>query len=544
MENRALLAFILSLLIFIGWGYFLSVVQPPPKERIKPPARESQISGETAQPSASPEPQAALTAPGAASTMETAPPAPRFAGTEKKIKVTTGLATFVVSNQGATIEDILLKKYPEKNGEATNLVHKVKGAKAPLTLEASVPEVSEILREAYYEASADSLDLSESNPSAKLTLRLKHESGLEAFREFTFHYNQYIVDVRTEVNAPAFAGQNVRYMSLWGPGLGGETDGSQMFIHTGPTVFVNNDRLEIKEDDVVDVVRHQGDLEWVAFQNKYFAAALVPGQGVKAGAVKKENGSLYVGMEFESVQSSASASFSLYAGTKELLVLESMGHKLVRLIDYGWLGNKFAFLVKPLLRVLQYFYDKTANYGWSIIVLTFIIKLVFFPLTHKSFKSMKGMQKIQPYVKVIQERNKNDRQKMNEELIELYKKHRVNPLGGCLPMLLQIPVFISLYHALFFSIELRGAPFLWWIKDLSSSDPYYITPILMGATMFLQQKMTPSVGDPVQQKIMLFLPVVFTFMFISFPAGLVIYWTVNNILTIAQQYYIYKLTKD
>ena len=157
---------------------------------------------------------------------------------------------------------------------------------------------------------------------------------------------------------------------------------------------------------------------------------------------------------------------------------------------------------------------------------------------------MKGLQKIQPYVKVIQERNKDNRQKMNEEMIELYKKHKVNPLGGCLPMLLQIPVFISLYHALFFSIELRGAPFMLWIKDLSVQDPYYVTPVLMGVTMFLQQKMTPSVGDPVQQKIMLMLPIVFTFLFVTFPAGLVIYWTINNLLTITQQYYIYKVAKD
>lgn len=157
---------------------------------------------------------------------------------------------------------------------------------------------------------------------------------------------------------------------------------------------------------------------------------------------------------------------------------------------------------------------------------------------------MKGMQKVQPYVKIIQERNKGDRSKMNEELMDLYKTHRVNPLGGCLPMLLQIPVFIALYHALFFSIELRGAPFMLWITDLSLQDPYYVTPVLMGATMFLQQKLTPTVADPMQQKIFLMMPIIFTFLFITFPSGLVIYWTTNNILTIAQQYYIYHIAKD
>ena len=208
------------------------------------------------------------------------------------------------------------------------------------------------------------------------------------------------------------------------------------------------------------------------------------------------------------------------------------------------MGNKFAFLVKPLLYSLQYFYDKVNNYGWAIIIITIIIKILFFPLTHKSFKSMKGLQKVQPYVKIIQERNKDARTKMNEEMLELYKKHKVNPLGGCFPMLLQIPVFIALYHALFFSIELRGAPFIGWIHDLSIADPYYVTPVLMGASMFLQQKLSPAVADPMQQKIMMMLPIVFTFLFMSFPAGLVIYWTVNNVLTIAQQYYIYKIAKD
>jgi YidC/Oxa1 family membrane protein insertase len=157
---------------------------------------------------------------------------------------------------------------------------------------------------------------------------------------------------------------------------------------------------------------------------------------------------------------------------------------------------------------------------------------------------MKGMQKIAPYIKVIQERHKGDRQKINEEMIGLYKKYKVNPLGGCLPMILQIPVFISLYHALFFSIELRGAPFMLWIQDLSAQDPYYVTPVLMGATMFLQQRLTPSTADPVQQKIFMFMPIIFTFLFITFPAGLVLYWTVNNLLTIAQQYYIYHIAKD
>ncbi|OGW29162.1 MAG: hypothetical protein A3K09_04985 [Nitrospinae bacterium RIFCSPLOWO2_12_FULL_47_7] len=541
MEKRALIAFILSLVVFLGWGYVLKLVEGPQSQRVE----EQVIQALKLAPSV----QEAPTKPSPALQPSDQPTSPvagtEFVGTETRVKVTTGLATYMISNKGGAITDILLQKYNGPKGDPTNLVHTVEGAKLPLTIEASDPAVSRIIQEAYYETSANSLDLTESNPTGKLTLHLKQESGFEVVRDYTFHYNQYLVDIETRLVGKPFAGRELQYMVLWGPGLGGETvSNSQMFIHTGPTTFINNERVETKAEDVSGILRQQGTLEWTALQNKYFSAVLIPGRGVKNAVVTKSDSNVYVGLDFVAVQSSASAAFSLYAGTKELQILENTGHKLVRLMDYGWLGNKFAFLVKPLLRVLRYFYSLTQNYGWSIIILTCIIKIMFFPLTHKSFKSMKGMQKIQPYVKVIQERNKNDRNKMNEELIDLYKKHRVNPLGGCLPMLLQIPVFIALYHVLFFSIELRGAPFLWWIKDLSESDPYYISPILMGATMFLQQKITPSVGDPIQQKVMMFLPVIFTFMFVSFPAGLVIYWTINNILTISQQYYIYKFTKD
>ena len=197
-----------------------------------------------------------------------------------------------------------------------------------------------------------------------------------------------------------------------------------------------------------------------------------------------------------------------------------------------------------IARVLAWLYDFSGSYAISIALLTLLIMLVLTPLTLKGTRSMMRIQVLQPELKRIQTKHKGDRQKMNEEMIELYKKHKVNPLGGCLPMLLQIPVFIGLYHALFFSIELRGAPFVGWIDDLSVADPYYVWPVVMGATMFLQQKLNPSIGDPTQQKIMMMLPIVFTFLFMSFPSGLVLYWTINNLLTIAQQAYIYKFSKD
>ena len=470
---------------------------------------------------------------------------PEFPGEETTIKISTGLATYIFTNKGAMIKNILLTQHKTAEGEPIDLVEQKDNSIFPLALESNNSQITNILQNAYYQPSTMSLELSEFQPTGKLKMQLTHSSGLEVMREFNFRYNDFMIDVETQIKAPALASQNLTYNVLLGPGMGGKvTSQTDYIVFSGATTFVNNERLEAPPEDLVDEVVYRGDLAWTSFQNKYFGTALIPKEGIKSAVVKKYDENVYVGLKMESVQSSASSSHILYAGTKELQVLEKSGHKLVRLMDYGWFGNKFAFLVKPLLKVLQYFYNIFNNYGWAIIFVTIIIKIIFAPLTHKSFKSMKGMQKVQPYVKVIQERHKGDRQKMNEEMIELYKKHKVNPLGGCLPMLLQIPVFIGLYHALFFSIELRGAPFVGWIDDLSVADPYYVWPVLMGATMFLQQKLNPSIGDPTQQKIMMMLPIVFTFLFMSFPSGLVLYWTINNLLTIAQQAYIYKFSKD
>ena len=228
-----------------------------------------------------------------------------------------------------------------------------------------------------------------------------------------------------------------------------------------------------------------------------------------------------------------------YAGPKEERSLEKINNKLVASIDYGW----FHFISKPLLVIMNFFYKFTKNYGISIILLTILIKIIFFPLSHKSYKSMKEMQKLQPKMEELRKKFANDREAFNREMMLLYRRHGVNPVSGCLPILVQIPFFIALYQALMYAIELRHAPFFGWIKDLSSYDPYYITPILMGITMLIQQVITPSSGDPTQKKIMYILPVVFTFMFLNFPSGLVLYWLVNNIFSILQQVYTLKTQK-
>jgi YidC/Oxa1 family membrane protein insertase len=249
------------------------------------------------------------------------------------------------------------------------------------------------------------------------------------------------------------------------------------------------------------------------------------------------------------IQSGQQKSFKLrlYLGPKELSQLNAAGYDLARAADYGW----FDFLARPLLYVLKWFYKYTLNYGVAIILLTVVIKILFWPLTHKSYKSMQAMKKLQPKMAKLREKHKDNREKLNEEMMALYRAHKVNPLGGCLPMVLQIPVFFALYRMLYSSVDLLHQPFALWINDLTAPDrldigfqlPYLgaglpVLTLLMGASMFIQQKMTPTTGDPRQEKMMLMMPVVFTVFFINFPSGLVLYWLVNNVLSIVQQYLI------
>ncbi|HKI59577.1 MAG TPA: membrane protein insertase YidC, partial [Mariprofundaceae bacterium] len=211
--------------------------------------------------------------------------------------------------------------------------------------------------------------------------------------------------------------------------------------------------------------------------------------------------------------------------------MQELNVGLERSIDYGW----FAFISKPLHDGLSWFYKYVPNYGWCIILLLICIKIIFFYPTQKSYESMAAMRKLQPEQKRLQERYGDDRQQLGQEMMALYKKHKVNPLGGCLPILIQIPVFFALYKVLLMSIEMRQAPFIGWIEDLSVQDPYFVLPVLMGVSMFIQQRLNPQPPDPMQAKIMSFLPVLFTVMFLFFPAGLVLYWVVNNVLSIIQQ---------
>ena len=310
------------------------------------------------------------------------------------------------------------------------------------------------------------------------------------------------------------------------------------YTFDGPLAY-NGKKLKTQKAEKVEEPVQLENPMWVGYTSKYYLTAIT--SDFKKGEIVKKGDKLADIYGDEEMQVNPgdrqTAAFNIYSGPKEYDLLRSYKLKLEKSIDFGI----FSFLAIPMLKFLKIFYGYVHNYGVAIILLTIVVKLIAFPLTQKSMVSMKKMGNLAPKLAEIKEKYKADKEKMNQATMELYKKEGVNPFGGCLPMILQIPIFFALYKTLLLSIELQGAPFFGWITDLSLKDPYYITPIVMGVTMFLQQKMSPSTAqDPVQQKMFMLMPVVFTFMFLAFPAGLVVYWLTNNILSIGQQYYINK----
>ena len=287
----------------------------------------------------------------------------------------------------------------------------------------------------------------------------------------------------------------------------------------------------------------KGEIGWYAFEGEYFAALLIPPPSEKnlTLSVKgNEKNILQANVISSSIaippQQAVKIPYRIYIGPKEEGQLKELGVSAEKLVDFGW----FTVVAKPLLWVLRLTNNVTKNFGIDIIILSILIKIIFLPLTQISFKSMKEMQKVQPEMARLKETYKNDKARLQQEIMLLYKRRKINPMSGCLPMLIQIPVFIALYNALQFTIEMRHAPFFFWIKDLAAKDPIYITPLIMGATMVIQQKMTPTAADPAQAKLFMLMPIMFTFLFLSFPSGLVIYWLINNVLSITHQYYLNK----
>jgi YidC/Oxa1 family membrane protein insertase len=398
-----------------------------------------------------------------------------------------------------------------------------------------------------YTAAPGPRELSGDAGSFQISLDSPEKGGVKVTKTYTFTKGSYVIGVDTKVqNLGSTPVSPTLYMELVRDSEPVETP---RFSHTfiGPAVYSNEHHFQkISFSDIdknkADFV-NQADNGWVAMVQHYFATAWIPQQGVKRDIyVEKFDNSLYrVGVKqpLGTIAPGATDNVQarLFAGPEEERMLEGIAPGLELVKDYGWV----TIIAKPLFWLLEKIHGYVGNWGWAIVLLTLLIKAVFFPLSAASYKSMARMKEITPRMQALRERFKSDPQKMNAALMELYKTEKVNPFGGCLPVVIQIPVFISLYWVLLSSVEMRGAPWILWIHDLSQQDPFFILPVLMAVSMFLQTRLNPTPPDPVQAKMMMFMPIAFSVMFFFFPAGLVLYYVVNNVLSIAQQYYITRM---
>ena len=458
----------------------------------------------------------------------------------KDIRVETDLYRATFSTRGATLKRLVLKQYRENAaGKEITLIGEDAPDNYTLVTDARGIAVDPV---AVYSVNTDEITVSRGEKKELLFSWISPQ-GLMIRKSYTFQGDSYgIVLSQVLKNGSAARQEGTLTLLLNNPATP-RTDDTR-FEQMGAVTFAD---ATLKVDPVKSLEKgakqYDKGILWTGFDDKYFIGAVLATNNsiAQVSIAKNSSGREISTVSFTPVSlnsgQEANREAKLYFGPKDLDILKSQGNELERAIDLGW----FSALAKPMLHILKFLYRYVHNYGIAIIIVTVVLKVLFFPLTYKSYKSMKDMQKLQPKMAALKEKFKNDRDAMNRAVMELYKTHKVNPMGGCFPMLVQIPVFFALYKALMFSIELRHAPFFFWIQDLSGKDPYYVTPLIMGATMFIQQKMTPNAGmDPTQAKMMLMLPVVFTFMFLNFPSGLVLYWLVNNVLTIGQQYYINK----
>lgn len=546
MERRVLLAISLSFLVLFAYQSFF----PPPEPASGTP------------PGASAPAQPARTAPGVSAVADAAAPAAsapaaaalRADTEEREYVVETTSVRAVFTNRGARLKHWELKQYRELSGGPVDLVPAETGGQPlPFSLLLDAATDTAAANGALYvvESNAPARIDATTSPAA-ITFAYEAADGLVVRKRFTLQPSGFEVTFLAEVKR---GGTTLNPRIVWGPGLGEEiarTAGSGGFFsgnYVYPAagfVHLNGSVERFAGAAASSAGVQQGAFLYAGVTDHYFVASTLEAPGSQRvefahvpytpageGQVARQFVSFTVGFD------QAPGDVRFFVGPKQFDALKAVSPEFTKVIDFGM----FAFLAVPLRGALEWVHGFVGNYGWSIIVLTLLINLVMAPLRHKSVVSMRKMQELQPQLKAIQDRYSHlkmtdpARGKMNEEVMALYKSKGANPASGCLPMLLTLPVLFAFYSLLSQAIEMRGAPFAGWITDLSQRDPYYITPLLMGATMFWQQRLQPGTGDPVQQKVLMFMPVMFTAMFLPAPSGLVVYWFVSNLWAIGQQYF-------
>ncbi len=553
MDKKTIIAFALSFVVLVGWSFFFGPKQDQPSTDQKTVSQEV--------PKDQSVPAQALEK---ASEMSSAAPVQALAASvpradEKEITVDTPFYRAVFSNVGPAIKSFELKKYRQRVEVDSPLIdlNTLKEGMGNYLVAGFQNQTNNGTSNLVFHTDQDAIRLTPESSPQTITFQAQTKEGIVLMQTLRFYPDQYRIDLKAEVTngtANPVTGSFAIFLMAMPP-----EKAASYYSYEGFAVLLDDKLEETEVEDVNEEKTVSGKLGWIAYEDNFFISAVVPEVAEKGTfrAQKLPSGALNgvyllppVTINPNGIQS---VEYEYYLGPRDLGIMKKFGKNLEQAINFGWTD----IIAKPLLYILRFFHDYLHNYGVSIILLTILVKMLFWPLTHKSYKSMKEMQKLQPMMTKLREKYKSDKQKMNQEIMGLYKTYKVNPMGGCLPMVIQIPVFFALFRVLGNCIELRHAPFVFWINDLSAPDrlfnfsfeiPFMTAPygipvltLLMGGSMFLQQKMTPTPGDPMQAKIMMFLPVIFTFMFINFPSGLVLYWLINNLLSIGQQYRIYKM---
>jgi len=476
--------------------------------------------------------------------------------TAQLVTINTDLYVAVINTKGGTIERLELKKQPIEIDQPNQGYPLLKNTPSEIfTVEDglffSSSDKAPNHLSALYTVPSSSYELG-SNDTVSVPLTWTNSSGQTFVKTLSFKRDSYIIDIDYQIinggTQPLSVFQYAQFKRTEPQKSGGSF--AQLPSYVGGAIYETEDKYQkVSFGDMADEnYKLATDNGWVSMMQHYFVGVFLPEQGPRvyySTTNDRVNPQVYrLGYKTNNALvvaagDSAVIGNRVFLGPKEQGRLADIEENqdiegLSLTVDFGI----FTALSKPLFWVLDFFHNLVGNWGWSIVLTTLLIKLVFFPLSAKSYKSMAAMKKLQPRLKTLKERHKDDRQKFQMEMMSLYKKEKVNPAGGCLPILIQIPVFLAFYWALLESVEMRHAPFMLWLQDLSAPDPYYVLPILMGLTQFLMTKLNPAPMDDIQKKVMMFMPIVLTFLFVSFPQGLVLYWVVNNILTMAQQWYI------
>jgi YidC/Oxa1 family membrane protein insertase len=464
----------------------------------------------------------------------------------EKVPVKTDMFLLDINTLGAEIDHLELLTQKDQEHTDQNMVLLQKTADNTYLAETGLLAAGAQLptQHTLFKLSPGSTELATGQNSFDVSLTAE-SGGVRLVKTYTFTRGSYVIGVRHQVTnltgeplAPSLYLQLVRDSS--------KPAGTMRFYspYYGPAVFTPADGfqkigfsdIEKKKDDANE---RQATSGWVAMLQHYFAAAWIPPEGAARSYVTQAiagtpnfRAAAVLPLGQIAPQQTVTNDSRLFVGPEEARVLEAVAPGLELTRDYGWTR----ILAQPVFWCLEHLHALLGNWGWAIIVLTLGIKLAFFPLSAASYRSMARMKAVSPRLKLLQEKYKDDRMKLNQSMMELYKTEKINPAGGCLPILIQIPVFISLYATLSASVEMRGAPWLGWIHDLGAPDPFYILPIIMMVSMFVQYKLNPAPADPAQAKVMMVMPLIFGVTFFFFPAGLVLYWVTNNLLSIAQQY--------